>query len=139
MSNSTPPPQILVADDQPDVREALRLMPEWTDAMNDLAQLLATNPDAAVRNGAEALQLAQQANELHRRRHPQYLATLAAAQAEVGQFDQAARTAQNAIDAAKAAGNDQLVQAVQQQLKAYNERRPDWQLWSGTVPGWLTG
>jgi len=78
-------------------REAIRLRPSFAEALNDLAWLLATHPDASIRNGTEALQLATQACALSGYQQPVPLTTLAAAHAELGQFDQAARTAERAL------------------------------------------
>ena len=39
---------------------AIQMKPDWPEALNDLAWLLATTPDAQLRNGARAVELAQQ-------------------------------------------------------------------------------
>src|SRR6185503_7038941 len=70
-------------------REALRLRPEWPAALGSLAWLLATNSDAEIRNGPEALRLAKQAYELLKQPDPRYLSALDAAYAECGRFDDA--------------------------------------------------
>lgn len=93
--------QILAARRQPRAARdrfaaALRADPDNPDALNSLAWLLATTPDDAVRNGAEAVRLAQRACELTGQRHPAYLDTLAAAQAEAGRFAEAADLARQA-------------------------------------------
>src|SRR5439155_21631783 len=67
-------------------RDAIRLKPDFLEALNNLAWTLAANPDPQFRNGAEAIQLATRACELTRYEHPLPLATLAAAYAEAGQF-----------------------------------------------------
>ena len=74
--------------------EAIRLRPNWPDPMRDLAWILATNPKAEIRNGAEALRLAQRACELAGHPDPRYLSALEVAYAEVGRFDDALKTAQ---------------------------------------------
>jgi len=104
--------------------EAHRLDPDWTPPMNDLAWLLATDADAKLRNGAEALRLAERAVELTARSEPNYLDTLAAAYAEVGRFSQAVDTSRAAI--ARARSGDQAFLAVEfeKRLQSYLESRP---------------
>lgn len=70
-----------------DFRRALESDPTDLDAVNGLAWLLATCPSANVRNGAAALELAK-AN-IARARRAVWLQTLAAAQAESGDFAEA--------------------------------------------------
>src|SRR5205814_8970360 len=50
--------------------EAHRLDPGWPPTMNDLAWLLATDDDAKLRNGAEAVRLAERAGARTARRGP---------------------------------------------------------------------
>ena len=69
------------------------------------AWMLATNPNASVRNGAEAVELAQRAVELSGGREPAILDTLAAAYAEAGRFPEAVKTAQRAAALASARGD----------------------------------
>ena len=72
-------------------------------ALNDLAWLLATWPDEAVRDGPRAVRLAERAAALTGRKKPMTLDTLATAYAEVGRFDEAVRTAEQAVRLAEAA------------------------------------
>jgi Flp pilus assembly protein TadD len=65
---------------------------------NNLAWLLATCPDAAYRDGPRALRLAEWACKATSYKSPPLLDSLAAAYAEVGQFDQAARVTRQAIE-----------------------------------------
>jgi protein O-mannosyl-transferase len=106
------------------LREAARLRPNWLPPFNDLAWLLATHPLASIRNGHQAVLLAEKACELTARQQPGPLATLAAAYAEAGQFAQAAATAQSACDLALAASQPDLVAALRRQLALYRSNRP---------------
>ncbi len=90
-------------------QEAIRLKPEFEAACNNLAMLRASCPQAAFRNGSEAVQLAEAACRLSGRRNPNFLGTLAAAYAEAGRFGDAAKTIQEALAVAKATGADDLV------------------------------
>jgi Flp pilus assembly protein TadD len=78
-------------------RAALALAPQSVGLLNNLAWILATAPQDATRNGAEAVRLAQQAVQLSDHQDPNTLDTLAVAYAEAGQFDQAIATAEAAL------------------------------------------
>ena len=80
----------------PHYREAIRLYPEHALALNNLAFILATHPDPKVRNGEEAVRLAEKACRLTKNRIYKALETLAAAYAEVGRFEEAIEVAEKA-------------------------------------------
>jgi arylsulfatase A-like enzyme/Flp pilus assembly protein TadD len=64
---------------------------------NDYAYVLASCPDERFRDGPRALEIAQQVVAEGKGAHPTYLDTLAAAYAEVGQFEKAVETSRKAI------------------------------------------
>lgn len=101
------------------VRLATQLKPDWAVALNDLAWVLASHPDAVLRNGTEAVTLAERACDLTRRQQPQFVGTLAAAYAEAGRFDDAVRTAEAAVQLAGAAGLVEIVARNQALLQFY--------------------
>lgn len=72
-----------------DFCQTVERFPQSADAHNSLAWFLATCPDAAYRNGAEAVKHARSACELTEWKDAAELDTLAAAYAEAGDFDQA--------------------------------------------------
>ncbi len=74
-------------------RELLRAQPDDVALLNETAWTLATNPNASIRNGAEAIELAERTARLSDRREPAVLGTLAAAYAEAGRFPEAVETA----------------------------------------------
>jgi len=80
---------------------------------------LATAPQASLRNGRQAVQLAQQADQLAGGENPTILHTLAAAYAEAGRFSDAQRSAQKAMALARAAGRSDLVEQLNGELKLY--------------------
>src|SRR4029077_4506824 len=84
--------------------KTIQAQPDMVEALNNLAWLLAANHDAAVRNGAEAVNLAERACKLSDYKTPVLVGTLAAAYAEAGRFGDAVTTAEKARDLALAAG-----------------------------------
>ncbi len=104
-------------------KTALALYPQ-SAARNNLAWLLATSADARLRDGKEAVRLAESVLSDMDAPTPPLLDTLAAAYAEAGDFDKAAATAQRAIDLATAAKNDSLRRQLQQRLELYQQHRP---------------
>ncbi|HVM47697.1 MAG TPA: tetratricopeptide repeat protein [Candidatus Acidoferrum sp.] len=105
-------------------REALRRDPANIQSLTFLARVLSSDPLEAVRNGAEALRLAQKVNTLTENREPFVLDTLAMAYAESGSFSQAQDTLQRAIEIAHASGHDQDVAEMQDRLTLYSAGRP---------------
>jgi protein O-mannosyl-transferase len=102
--------------------KALQISPENLAALSNLAWLLATSSDPTLRNGSEAVQLAERADSASSRNdnHPTVLRILAAAYAEAGQFAEAKETAQHALQAAKIQGNTSLADALQGELALYD-------------------
>jgi len=79
-------------------QSAIQLNPQYLPASNDLAWLLACCPESEFRNGSKSVDLASQICELTDWKNYVYLATLAAAYAETGNFDSAVIWLQNAIE-----------------------------------------
>jgi tetratricopeptide (TPR) repeat protein len=105
-------------------REALKREPRLVAAQDNLAWTLATAPDASLRDGSEALELAMQANQLSGGRDPIVLRTLAAAYAENGQFSKAFQNAKSALELATTQRNQALVEALQYDLSLYQKGLP---------------
>ena len=89
-------------------KTVLQIDPDQVFALNDLAWLLATAPEARFRDGPEAIRLGERACQLSNYQVPLYVGTLAAAFAEAGRFKDAIVTAQKAVALAEAAKNEQL-------------------------------
>jgi serine/threonine-protein kinase len=83
--------------------EALRLSPHVAAAYDHFARFWLASPDASQRNGLMAVELATRACELSGWEDSACLATLAAACAESGQFADAVRWAERAVQRAPAA------------------------------------
>jgi tetratricopeptide (TPR) repeat protein len=105
-------------------QKALQLKPGFLEVHNNLAWVLATAAQASLRNGSQAVELAQRANQLAGGENPIYLHTLAAAYAEAGRFDDARRSAQKAMDLARAAGQSNLAERLNGELKLYKAGLP---------------
>ena len=99
-------------------REQLRLHPDDVTRLNEMALLLATNPNASIRNGPEAVELAQRAAKLSQGMEPAILVALATAYAEAGQFADAVATAQRAINLTPAEDKASLA-SLREQIELY--------------------
>ena len=104
-------------------KKALQINPNDLKAQNNLAWELATAPEASLRDGNKAVELARQANELSGGENPVVLHTLAAAYAEAGRFSDATSTAQKAAGLARMAGQAALAAQLEDELKRYAEGR----------------
>jgi protein O-mannosyl-transferase len=105
-------------------REALRLNPNLAEALNDLAWVLATSSDDGLRDGTEAVRLAEYACELTHDGEPLFLDTLAAAYAESGRFPEAVATAEKAERLATTAGLKKLAEKDRQRIELYRAGKP---------------
>ncbi len=117
-------------------QKVLEIQPDNGNAMSNLAWVLATSPDDSLRDGAKAVQLAEQAMRISGRRIPLLFRTLAAAHAERGQFSEAIQTAQQGIELANTQGNSELATELSGNIALYQERQPlrDPSLTNGITP-----
>ena len=104
-------------------KEALRLAPENVAAQSNLAWLLATSPDPSLRNGPEAVVLAEQARRSSDGK-PLILRILAAAYAEADRFSEATDTAREALRAADDQGNSVLSDVLRKEIALYESGHP---------------
>ncbi len=105
-------------------QKALEIEPDNVEALNDLAWLLATSPQASVRNGNRAVELAQRANQITGGENPMILSTLAAAYAGAGRFGDAQQSARKAVQMATVAGRQGLVDELTRELRLYEAGLP---------------
>jgi Flp pilus assembly protein TadD len=103
---------------------ALQIEPSDVEVQNNLAWLLATSPEAALRDGGKAVPLAVEANNLTDGTNAVILGTLAAAFAESGRFPQAIEAAHRALDLAQAQSNARLAAQLEEELRLYQADRP---------------
>jgi tetratricopeptide (TPR) repeat protein len=100
-------------------RQAVALRPDFTPAVVGLAWLLATAPDASLREPSEAVRLAEHAVHLTERREPGVLDILGAAYAAAGQFERAVSASQAALDLKP---GDLLAAAIKRRQALYLQR-----------------
>jgi tetratricopeptide (TPR) repeat protein len=105
-------------------QRALQIAPAQPDVQNNLAWLLATTPDAALRNGPRAVALAEQASQFSGGANAPVLHTLAAAYAETGRYRDAAATARRALELAAAQTNADLTARLPNEIILYEAGQP---------------
>ena len=104
-----------------DYTHAVQLEPKSALPANSLAWLLATCPDSECRNGTKAVEHAERACELTNWKDPYKLGTLAAANAEVGEFQKAVEYQNKALEIA---GEGYDKEAAQERLELYKAGKP---------------
>jgi hypothetical protein len=92
--------------------------------LDELAWLLATFPDSNVRDGNEAVRVAERACNLTNRRVPAFLATLAAAYAEAGDFSRAVASAEEAVSKARSLNDTEVMRLSETILASVRENAP---------------
>ena len=100
-------------------RSVVRVAPKHLSARNNLAWILATHPDDALRDGEEALKLAARLVGEDSNNNPMFLDTLAAAQAETGKFQKAVATARKGLEMARAIGNQAAAAQIESRIPLY--------------------
>jgi tetratricopeptide (TPR) repeat protein len=103
-----------------DFEKALKVEPDDTAILNNLAWVLATSPEEKLRDGKRAVELATKACELTEYKLPHILSTLAAAFAESGNFDTAIKWSQKAVDMDDPENGEQLAK----ELASYQKKQP---------------
>jgi tetratricopeptide (TPR) repeat protein len=104
--------------------KAIVLAPEDPRSRINIAWVLATAPDASIRDGIKAVEFAQRAMELSGGKDPNFLRTLAAAYAESGRFSEAITTAKQAIVIATMQGKSGFANVLNEDVGLYREHVP---------------
>ena len=105
-------------------RALLNSRPDDLVLLNEVAWTLATNPNRSIRNGAEAVELAEREARLSGGRQPAVLDTLAAAYAEAGRFPRAVETAEKALELAARQDKAALAASLRARIKLYRAGSP---------------
>lgn len=104
-------------------RKALALQPMWIEAKNNLAWYLANSPDRSPRDAEEAVRIAEEVCRATKYSIPEFLDTLAGAYASAGRWDDAVRTARQALGLARGSGKYGLANRIEAELKSYEADR----------------
>lgn len=108
-----------------DYEAALKLDEKDSGVLNNLAWLLATSPDASLRNGQRAIELAKTAARVTEFKQAHILSTLAAAYAEAGDFENAKTWSQKAVDLAeKDSGDKEIREQLKKEQASYEAKQP---------------
>jgi len=91
--------------------------------LNRTGWILATSTADSLRDGNKARALAEHAVRITQGTDPESLDTLAAAQAETGQFETAVETMRRALDRARIVRSE-MIPELEQRLDMYRRRQP---------------
>ena len=103
-----------------DYNKALEINPQDAEVYNNLAWLLGTAKAPHFRDGRKALELSLKACELSEWKGPNYLDTLAAAYARIGDFANAVKFAQKVMESPEFVEDKE----AQKRLNLYNDQKP---------------
>ncbi|HEY1602507.1 MAG TPA: tetratricopeptide repeat protein [Pirellulales bacterium] len=103
-----------------DFEQALALKGDDSGVLNNLAWVLATSPDASLRDGKRAVDLAKKACEETEYKQAHILSTLAAGYAEIGDFSSAVEWSKKALDL----GDDVQKADLSKELESYEASKP---------------
>ncbi len=106
-------------------QRALELAPNQPALATRIAWILATVPDDSLRNGAQAVRLAEAAAKATQRKIPPVLDVLAAAYAEDNRFDEAIATAEEAVSLLRedSESPSPLIGQIGTRLEGYRNKR----------------
>jgi len=105
-------------------QKALQKDSDMTQALYNLSWIVATSEDEKLRNGIEAVNLAEKLCKLQNYTQPLSLDALAAAYAEAGRFKEAVLTAQKGLELALKMGPKELALGLEKRLNLYHTGRP---------------
>ncbi len=105
-----------------DLEKAMEVDPEDESVLNNLAWLLSTSPEDALRDGKRAVGIAAKACELSEWKKPHIISTLAAAHAESGDFEQARKFSRQAVDGSEP--TSEVRGQLESELASYENGKP---------------
>jgi tetratricopeptide (TPR) repeat protein len=103
-----------------DLEEANKVQADNSGILNNLAWLLATSPDDEVRNGERAIELAKKACEVTEYKEAHILSTLASGYAETGDWENAVKWSEKALELGEGEVREQLAK----ELESYKNKKP---------------
>jgi tetratricopeptide (TPR) repeat protein len=113
------------ADAIRDYEEALKIDPNDTGVLNNLAWVLATSPEDELRDAERSIALGTKACELTNYSRPHILSTLAAGYAEKGDWETAIKWSSKAVElGSKDKDEDDVLDQLQKELESYKQRKP---------------
>lgn len=105
-------------------RTILAQQPGSVQVMANLAWAMATDHNPQVRNGKEAVILAERLCNMGARNNPRFLDLLAAAYAEAGRFPEAIKTAEEAVSLAETMNQRDLSTQFRSRIDLYRSGQP---------------
>lgn len=108
------------ADAVKDYNAALKIEPEHSGVLNNLAWVLATSPRDNVRNGKRSVELGTKACEVTEYKEPHILSTLASGYAETGDFETAIKWSKKAVEMAEG----EMAKQLKKELQSYKMGKP---------------
>ena len=105
-----------------DLERALELDADNDGVLNNLAWLLATSPDDALRDGWRAIELATKACEETEWKQAHIISTLAAGYAEAGDFEKAREFSKKAVETG--GESPEVKEQLQNELASYEAEKP---------------
>jgi len=105
-------------------RQVLQVEPDLLPVLNQAAWVMATSREETVRNGAEAVRLAEHAVRGSGGRQARILLTLAASYAEAGQYPKAVEAARHAQELATQQNDRQLADGANGMITLYQSKTP---------------
>ena len=117
-------------------RKALLAEPDSLALLNEMARALAASPERFIRNGKEAVQLAERAVRLPGGQDPTILDTLGMAYAAAGSYSEAIATARHALDLASRQNRGALAASIRARIALYQSSTPYRETWRQALPAW---
>jgi tetratricopeptide (TPR) repeat protein len=104
-------------------QQSLDRDPHNIEALNNLAWLRASSSNPKLRNGKDAVRLAEEACRLDQTHDPRYISTLAAAYAADDQFEKAIQVVSQAATIATAAGNLDFAHECERRAELFRSQK----------------